>query len=463
MLAASHFARRLRGGQALRSLATSGQGLTFYAEGWLQVLFRGTFMKSCFNPFPFNKGFKMKRHIILGRTNFVLRAFFWLCCLALGPIVPPVMSATITLPPQGPIQFTKATVQWPKLSATSTYAFAVACGKMVNICASVTPARLTPKFSWLDPAGILTITPGTDPSCNGGRGGFLTIEGPATGCSSGVQTISAKLNGKVVSTTQGALFDIVGTLTPNDNFTGRNQDKYGIAEKLTLAATISPSGLSATDIGGLQWSFSGVGSLPIAGTDGTGSYDAGGVGGNVTLQLSVIAGPSSGFSKTYPKTVIIPAGEYMVQATGTNIWHVQNTASVGFMGSSFVLPKDVSFSNIQRREGTATGTGTGFYSVINGLVHSIGTWFTVSGCNTTTGCSVNNVDTVQAGARTGPYSSGDFTWPIPREYMVGAGAATPYFIALHHQYVDVLGTCCIEKAGAGPFCKQAADPSSSYY
>ena len=257
-----------------------------------------------------------------------------------------VWAAPVAVPPQQKKTYTKAKVTWPKLSATSSFSFAVACGNAATVCAAVTPARLVSKFTWEDAAGVLTVTTGADPACNGGNGGFLTIQGPATGCSASQQTITAKLNGKVVSTAQGAIFDFVGTLISVDNFTGRNQDKYGIAEQVNLGVTISPVTLSPGDIGDFTWTVdSGVGSVVTALPDGTGTYDAGASPGNVLLRLGITSGSSQGASKSYAKTVVAPSGELMVRVPGTGLYHVQDTASVGFKANIFLLPKDVSFNS----------------------------------------------------------------------------------------------------------------------
>ena len=376
--------------------------------------------------------------------------------------------AAVSVPPQPKKTYTKATVNWPKLSATSAYAFAVACGKTANVCATVTPARLAPKFSWADPAAVLTVTAGTDPSCNGGQGGFLTVGGPATGCAPGQQAIAAKLNGKVVSTTQGAIFKFDGTLEPNDPFLGRSQDRYGIAETIKLGVMITPAGLTAADIGLLKWTISnGVGTLSAVADAGTASFDAGASPGSVEMKLEIQSGPAKGIFQSYNKTIVAPNGAYILRAPGTGISHTQFTASAGFLGKSFFLPKDVSFSNIETREDAAVGVGIGFYEFLNGKVHDLGTWVPLGACNITTGCTDFVDDTIQSGAfgpPLHPYQTGDFLWPIPWDYRVGTGPAVPIpgFSADHHQTADAAGKCCIAKAGAGPFCKNAADITSGY-
>jgi hypothetical protein len=72
------------------------------------------------------------------------------------------------------------------------------------------------------------------------------------------------------------------------------------------------------------------------------------------------------------------------------------------------------------------------------------------------------IDTIDTGDKGPPFSVGEFTWPIPREYRVNGGPATQYTVVTHHQTADAAGKATIEKGGAGPFSKNANDPTSSY-
>ena len=60
------------------------------------------------------------------------------------------------------------------------------------------------------------------------------------------------------------------------------------------------------------------------------------------------------------------------------------------------------------------------------------------------------------------FSDGDFHWPIPREWKIGSKSTKQYTTLTHHQTADSAGNASIEKGGAGPFRKNAADPNSSY-
>lgn len=178
----------------------------------------------------------------------MIRALFAVAILGTLPDI--ARGATVTAPTQPKKTFTKPAVAWPTPGG-SNYAFAITCSAGGKICASVTPTRLASKFTWTDPSGVLSVSAGTDPTCNGGNGGFLTIQGPST-CSPALVSIAAKFNGKTVSAGKGVIFDFGGTFTPDDNFTGRSQDRYGIAETAVLGVTITPQGITANDVGGLQ-------------------------------------------------------------------------------------------------------------------------------------------------------------------------------------------------------------------
>ena len=50
----------------------------------------------------------------------------------------------------------------------------------------------------------------------------------------------------------------------------------------------------------------------------------------------------------------------------------------------------------------------------------------------------------------------------PWSYMAPDGVAKRFTTVTHHQHTDASGRTIIEKAGAGPFSKNANDPTSTY-
>ncbi len=102
-----------------------------------------------------------------------------------------------------------------------------------------------------------------------------------------------------------------------------------------------------------------------------------------------MSGPSKGHGKDYGKMVVAPTNRFIRHRTLTGVYHRQGHHSVQFKGESFLDPKDVAFTNIQRREGASTAAaGTGVFASLNGYIHPVGSWFTPSDPNIATGCYV---------------------------------------------------------------------------
>jgi hypothetical protein len=259
------------------------------------------------------------------------------------------------------------------------------------------------------------------------------------------------------------VYTLDGVFTPDDNFTGRSLSRFGLAEVVYLSFTADPP-ITAAQAGGLKWKLLyGDGTL-VGGTDGTGTFTAGATPGPATLKLRIESGPSAALGPWYSEDVIAPSGGYIIQKSGTGIWHVRGFASVGFLGWSYLLPKDVSFKNIETREGECAGVGTGRLSSKNGEVHSAGGWNAVGTGNIEKGCrELYEGDEVQTGEYASPFGTGGtFTWQIPVEYRVGSGTATQFGEYVHGEVVDSDGTAHIGKAGAGPFQKALNDPDSNW-
>ena len=274
------------------------------------------------------------------------------------------------------------------------------------------------------------------------------------------KTVTAECGNTV--TVNVIVYSLTGKHVAQDYFDDRATIKYGAAEVVNLSFTVSPTGITAAQMGGLAWSkVAGSGTLQDNG-NGLGTYTCHWTTDSVTLRLTVQAGPSKNKYVDMGFSVVPPSDGYMIQKPGTNIWHIINTASVGFKGWSYLRPKDVSFTNIQRREGGCFAVATGFYAYQNGLYHPVGAWWEVSNGNSTTGCRVECDDTVQADPKGPPYSVGEFNWPIPRQYRVGTGGATTFYTANQHKTANAIGTAQYEKAEAGPFSKNAGDASSDY-
>jgi hypothetical protein len=257
------------------------------------------------------------------------------------------------------------------------------------------------------------------------------------------------------------VFELTPQLTPNDNFTGRSLEKFGIHERITLGFSLNPTGLSASQIGGIRWQQnSGSGNLADALDDGTGRYDVADSPGSAALQLKILNGPSKDQGPTKNVTVVAPSGGYM---TGSDTWHVQFYWSVGFCGTIYILPKDVSFLNLQFKEDEIGATATGWLTFLNGVGHSPGGSSAITSGNINTGAYVYRPDQVRTGAYGGPgtsYAAGNVSWEIPWNYAVEGGAWHLFATATQAATSTSTGKATISKAGSGSFSKEANDYSS---
>jgi hypothetical protein len=138
----------------------------------------------------------------------------------------------------------------------------------------------------------------------------------------------------------------------------------------------------------------------------------------------------------------------MEQETGTGIWHIQGKPSAGFRGRPFITPSDVSFINIEIREGQCLGIGTGYYTYQNGLNHPDGPWVGVISGNAAKPSKVRAADVIRSGAD-GPEVSaiGSFNWPIPWLFRVAQGGEKQFSTITHHHESDAAGRVTISKGG----------------
>lgn len=222
--------------------------------------------------------------------------------------------------------------------------------------------------------------------------------------------------------------------------TNRQRTRMGVAERVTL--TSSPAGT-------YNWSVLGGGTL--SSTSGNSVVFTAGD----RASTSTITARQGSCSCTLTFTVVEPNGAYQVQFGNTV--HTNGTASVGFRGTTYLLPKEVSFENIEINEGTCAGTGTGFWQTSTGQVHPPWpSWASVDGGSDATGSVVQGPnqtgstywDYVWTNAGTGPWTAGTFVWPIPWEFRVNGGTKKA-FTTLNHREVlaGPSGRVTISKGG----------------
>jgi hypothetical protein len=270
------------------------------------------------------------------------------------------------------------------------------------------------------------------------------------------KTVTAESGNTV--TVDVIVYQLKADLTPQDNFSGRSNIQYGLGEKIDLSFTSTPAGVTSAQAGGLMWTIDEGGGSLLGNTNGIDTYTAPVTAGPVTLKLKVLTGPSKNRGPSPSRQIIAPSGAHMRKKPGTGVIHNQGNCSVGFLGEAFLHPKNVSFINIRFAEGNGTAVASGYYAANDGDVHQLGAENVVMNCNTSTGCYAFDDLVLTDGPP--PFSDGDFLWPIEWQYVTGSGDRTTFFIANHHQIATPTGRCTIEKAGAGPFTKNANAPTS---
>src|SRR5579871_2939347 len=107
------------------------------------------------------------------------------------------------------------------------------------------------------------------------------------------------------------------TVTPVDNFGGRNQSKFGVGEELDLGFTTNPP-RTAASFGGLTWAIkSGSAKLVNSpGNVGTARLTMGEISGTVVLELRTVGAPPA-VKLTKTLWVVEPSGAVMTRAVGS--------------------------------------------------------------------------------------------------------------------------------------------------
>jgi outer membrane protein OmpA-like peptidoglycan-associated protein len=276
----------------------------------------------------------------------------------------------------------------------------------------------------------------------------------------------------VVSSSPGGILPLAfGTLTPHDNFAGRSLTRFGVGETVDLGFGSFPA-RPAADFGGLEWHLaSGTGTLTGVTAAGTGTYTAPATASAERLELRVAAGATAGrVVSAHPIAVVEPSAVNMTVVPGTAPDFAgviaAGTWGAGFHANVFVDPKDVSFQGVVFGEGTVAGAVTGsFLSGRAGLVHPANTFGPGHAGNAATGTPVSPpVDNIATAGGVAPTRAfgidfcgvSTFLWAIPWEFSVAGGPRTPFaggFTANHRIVSSLLCTATIDKAGAGPFCR----------
>ena len=263
------------------------------------------------------------------------------------------------------------------------------------------------------------------------------------------------------------MLELTGNLTPDDNFSGRSTTNLGIHEHITLSSSIIPSGISAAQVGGIQWQQnSGNGNLSNALTDGTASYDVADSPESATLQLRMLDGPSKDSGPSKSLTIVAPSAGYARKQPTSGIRHDQYWWSCGFLGDLYVLPDDVSFNNLFFKEEEVGATANGWLSFLNNQGHFPGGAVRIGFGNISIGARVIGDDQIFSGkyddVHHGAYANGNVNWPIPWKYSVDSVSWNSITTVNQTASSTSTGRCTISKDGSGSFLAELTAISTSW-
>jgi hypothetical protein len=270
-------------------------------------------------------------------------------------------------------------------------------------------------------------------------------------------------------------------LTPAVAVVNRTAGHYGVGEVIGLSVQVMPSTSNVATFGGIEWRRAGgvAGTLSLLNpAAGTATLTLGGVGGAMRLEAWSVNPPAMKASVNI--TVVAPKDVLFKRVAGGTIEHTQYQACAGFIGEADILPSGVSFANIEVREGSFKGVGSGAFSALNGLNHPPSPWAGIT-CTPATG---NNrcqaYDQVRSGwgtPRMTPqgipildlqgrptYEPASFEWNIPWHFRIvgtmGDGVIFRYM--LHKQTVITTGRVTIQKHNSEICAANWADPTSTF-
>lgn len=263
------------------------------------------------------------------------------------------------------------------------------------------------------------------------------------------------------------VFDVTGVLTPADNFFGRSLSRFGVHESIALTSNVTPSGITAAQVGGLQFvQITGNGFLN-APTDGTGTYIAADAPGSATLKLTILNGPSKESGPSNTVAVVAPSSGNVQKFSG--ILHYQDWWSCGFKADIFISPTDVSFNNLFFVESEVGATAGGWLAFLSNQPHNPGAPLRIGFGNSVTGARVaSNGDEIFSGKyrslEHGAYFGGTVNWAIPWNYSITGNAGTWNFMTTVNQTAtsDSTGRCTISKDGSAVVTAGLGDPNSSW-
>jgi hypothetical protein len=297
-----------------------------------------------------------------------------------------------------------------------------------------------------NPTGIVSGLPGSD---NVTAGESTPKSFALTGQSGGQTTITASkiVGGQTITDSRTVkVLAFRGKLIPADNLTGRSYQKLGVGETGTLGVDLA-AGTTLDDLKPLTWAKTAGDTFGISNVNtnaGTASFTAGGVYEQVTLTLT----DKNENTMTYNIAVVPPSGAQMENQYPGVKWHVQNTASVGFLGIAYLRPNDVSFAEVDVRESGGVLSGSGVLAPLTGQQHPTRSWSIVGSLSASQGkgCEVYDwVDQIYVTANV--QQAGSYSWPANWEYKLN-GNVHPFSASISQTAnITAAGGATVSKAG----------------
>ncbi|WP_152099899.1 hypothetical protein [Lacipirellula parvula] len=244
----------------------------------------------------------------------------------------------------------------------------------------------------------------------------------------------------------------------DNDFQGRSRSSAGVGESGEIVA-IQADGQT---MGAVTYTTSDATCVAVSGDDWTAGDRA------CSAQLCAEA---NGCKQCKTLKIVEPSGVTIEKEAGTGVWHVHNTGSVGFKGRPYITAANVSFANIEVREGAVAAVANGYFASYNGLMHAVGGWVNVLPVVVGKGSKVDGVDTISMGAfTTTPFSAGSLSWPIPWEFRVGTGTPKQFAVVTHLSVIEGDGANpvngndgrCTQSKGGHTETKSYGDAASSY-
>jgi hypothetical protein len=317
-----------------------------------------------------------------------------------------------------------------------------------------TTGTVTVNLAVAAPNIISGLPPSVDVNATLGTPAVVTIGGQSGGRTA--ISGSATVNGQnLQAQTPVAVSQFSGTLTPDDNFSGRSYAKVGVGETGRLSVTFG-SGATPADIEPLLWRVVRGGDVfTLSNVDtasGTANFTAGNSPGHLLLGLTSV----NGRTITYSVEVLAPVGAY--QVIGSEGKFEPESCSAFMANYTYLIPKDVSFDKIQVNEGICLGVGTGSKTYLTGRLHPAWSPKPVSQGNIATGCLVEGPNPAGGRGTSHEYdlvaaataldtAAGTFDWNIPWQYSIGNVSTQTFTYLLMHVAYDGHDSVTISKGG----------------